>query len=192
MNTKKHHLLNAAGLAAVVAATATLTACTSATEPAAAPSASASPFGAREVKKAEAQVGEREFALHGVLSIPSTVDRIAAEDAASKALPYVFTYRDGCQYLRTWDAALWPLYRGDGALTRARDDEQWFRLHPGAASDRTCYQLANIPTVDDPTVSTPYRWRDGDRDLVRVQGVVFELPRDIPEPGVALRPAKQN
>lgn len=190
MNTKNH----TAALAAVVAMTLTAAACGTPTEPVATPSSStaASPFGEREVKRAEMKTAERELDIFGVLAMPSTVDRIAAEDAASKALPYVFTYRDGCQYLRTWDAALWPLYRGDGALTRARDDEQWFRLHPGAASDRTCYQLANIPTVDDPTVSTPYRWRDGDRDLVRVQGVVFELPRDIPEPGVALRPAKQN
>lgn len=185
MSTKKY------SVAALAAAALTLTtACgTAATDPAAAPSSSASPFGAREVKKAEAQVGERELALHGVLSIPSTVDRISAEAAASKALPYVFTYRDGCQYLRTWDAALWPLYRGDGALTRDRDDEAWFRSHPGAASDRTCYQLANIPTVDDASVSTPYRWREGDRNLVRVNGAVFVIPSAIPERGVALRPA---
>lgn len=185
MSTKKY------SVAALAAAALTLTtACgTAATDPVAAPSSSASPFGAREVKKAEAQVGEREFALHGVLSIPSTVDRIAAEDAASKALPYVFTYRDGCRYLRTWDAGLWPLYRGEGALTRARDDEEWFRLHPGAASDRTCHQLANVPTADDPTVTTPYRWRAGDRNLVRVQGVVFVIPDAIPERGVALRTA---
>ncbi|KAF0967247.1 hypothetical protein [Gordonia sp. YY1] len=185
MSTKKY------SVAALAAAALTLTtACgTAATDPVAAPSSSASPFGAREVKKAEAQVGERELALHGVLSIPSTVDRIAAEEAARQALPYAFTYRTGCQYIRTWDAALWPLYRGDGALTRDRDDERWFRSNPGAASDRTCYQLANIPTVDDPTVSTPYRWRDGDRNLVRVQGVTFELPHDIPERGVALRVA---
>ena len=121
--------------------------------------------------------------------MPSTVDRVAAEYAARQALPFAFTYRDGCRYIRTWDAALWPLYRGDGALTRDRDDEEWFRLHPGAASDRTCHQLANVPTVDDPAVSTPYRWRAGDRNLVRVNGVVFELPHDIPERGVALRPA---
>ncbi|WP_124712883.1 hypothetical protein [Mycolicibacterium nivoides] len=181
--------LSAAALAAAL--TLTTAACTSATEPVPAPSspASASPFGAREVKKAEAQVGEREFALHGVLSIPSTVDRIAAEDAARRALPFAFTYRDGCQYLRTWDAGLWPLYRGEGALTRARDDEEWFRLHPGVASDRTCYKPAGIPTADDPTVKTPYRWRDGGRNLVRVQGVVFVIPDAIPERGVALRTA---
>lgn len=185
MNKQKY------SVAALAAAALTLTtaACTSATEPVPAPSSSASPFGAREVKKAEAQVGERELDLFGVLALPSTVDRIAAEAAASKALPYVFTYRDGCQYIRTWDAALWPLYRGDGALTRDLHGEEWFRSNPGAASDRTCYQLANIPTVDDPTVSTPYRWRDGDRNLVRVNGVTFELPHDIPERGVALRVA---
>lgn len=172
-----------------LAAALTIAGCTSATEPVPAPNSSASPFGAREVKKAEAQVGERELALHGVLALPSTVDRIAAEEAARRALPFAFTYRDGCQYIRTWDAALWPLYRGDGALTRDRDDERWFRSNPGAASDRTCYQLANIPTVDDASVSTPYRWRADDRNLVRVQGVTFELPHDIPERGVALRVA---
>lgn len=187
MNTKKHN----AALAAVVALTLTTTACTPATEPTAAPSAStaASPFGEREVKRAEMKTAERELDIFGVLAMPSTVDRIAAEDAASKALPYVFTYRDGCRYLRTWDAGLWPLYRGEGALTRARDDEEWFRLHPGAASDRTCHQLANVPTADDPTVTTPYRWRQGSRDLVRVQGVVFVIPDAIPERGVALRTA---
>ncbi|OBK09601.1 hypothetical protein A5637_29230 [Mycolicibacterium fortuitum] len=185
MNTKKYVVP-----IAFAAATITLAACgTNTAEPTAAPSSSASPFDAREVKKAEAQVGERELDIFGVLAMPSTVDRIAAEDAASKALPYVFTYRDGCRYLRTWDAGLWPLYRGEGALTRARDDEEWFRLHPGAASDRTCHQLANVPTADDPTVTTPYRWRQGSRDLVRVQGVVFVIPDAIPERGVALRTA---
>lgn len=144
------------------------------------------------MKRAEAQVGERELALHGVLSIPSTVDRIAAEAAASKALPYAFTYRTGCTWLRTWDAKLWSLHSGGGVLARGVDDERWFRSNPGAASDSICRETGSVPTADDASVSTPYRWRDGNRDLVRVQGVVFELPRDIPEPGVALRPAKQN
>ncbi|ABK65149.1 hypothetical protein [Mycobacterium avium] len=178
---------------AALAAVMTLAACGTPTEPASAPSSvSASPFGAREVKRAEAQVGERELALHGVLSIPSTVDRIAAEAAASKALPYAFTYRTGCTWLRTWDAKLWSLHSGGGVLARGVDDERWFRSNPGAASDSICRETGSVPTADDASVSTPYRWRDGNRDLVRVQGVVFELPRDIPEPGVALRPAKQN
>ncbi|QZH66712.1 hypothetical protein [Mycolicibacterium farcinogenes] len=186
MNTKKHNAL----AAVVAAATITLAACgTNTAEPAAAPSSSASPYDELEVKKAEMKVAERDLDMHGVLALPANVDRVAAEDAARQALPFAFTYRDGCRYLRTWDAGLWPLYRGEGALTRARDDEEWFRLHPGAASDRTCHQLANVPTADDPTVTTPYRWRQGSRDLVRVQGVVFVIPDAIPERGVALRTA---
>lgn len=185
MNKQKY------SVAALAAAALTLTtaACTSATEPVPAPSSSASPFGAREVKKAEAQVGERELALHGVLSIPSTVDRIAAEAAARQALPYAFTYRTGCTWLRTWDAKLWSLHSGGGALTRGVDDERWFRSNPGAASDSICRETGSVPTADGVSVETPYRWRDGNRDLVRVNGVIFELPHDIPERGVALRVA---
>lgn len=173
-------------------AVALTTACTPTSESVTPPSSTASPFDAREVKRAEAKVSQRELGMYGALSIPSTVDRIAAEDAARQALPYVFTYRTGCTWLRTWDAKLWSLHTGGGALNRGVDDEQWFRSNPGASSDSTCYQTGSVPTADDATATTPYRWRAGDRDLVRVQGAVFVIPSAIPERGVALRPANQN
>lgn len=186
MNTKKYVVP-----IAFAAATITLAACgTNTAEPAAAPSSSASPYDELEVKKAEMKAAERDLDLHGVLALPANVDRVAAEDAARQALPFAFAWQEGCMWLRTWDAALWPLH-GDsgGTLTRSRDDETRFRTYPGALSARTCDPVGSIPTADDPSVSTPFRWRAGDRTLVRVKGVTFELPNPIPERGVALRPA---
>lgn len=184
---KKKYSVPVAALAAVAAMS--LTACTPNTEPASAPS-SASPFDELEVKKAEMKVAERDLDLHGVLALPSSVDRVAAENAASKAMPFAFAWNEGCAWIRTWDAALWPLH-GDsgGTLNRGREDETRFRTYPGALSARTCDPVGSIPTADDPSVTSPYRWRDGDRTLVRVKGVTFELPTEIPERGLALRPA---
>lgn len=180
------------GIAAALAAavTLTLTACGTPTEPVAVPSSSASATGSavsdRDARRAAAEVGERELAIYGALGLPSTTDRIAAEAAAARGFPYLFSHGQGCSWVRTWDAKLWRLYgsTNGGALVRDDTAEQAFHSSPGASDLWTCNPAEDIPAADDPTASTPYRWTDERGTWVRVASAVYLVPAEIPTRGV--------
>lgn len=99
----------------------------------------------------------------------------------------MFSHGEGCTWLRTWDAKLWRLYgTNGGALVRDETAEKAFHSNAGAADLWTCNPAESIPTADDPAVSTPYRWTDGGRTLVRVNGTTYVVPVEITPRGVVL------
>ncbi|MBE5451236.1 hypothetical protein [Mycobacteroides abscessus] len=180
----KKTFIPATTLAAVAALT--LAACGTTTEPVAAPNGSTA-VSDRDARRAAAQVAERELAIYGVLGLPSGADRVAAEAAAAHGLPYVFSHGQGCSWVRTWDAKLWRLYgTNGGALVRDETAERAFHSHPGASDLWTCHAATGIPTADDASVTAPYRWTDGGRTLVRVNGTTYLVPRDVSTRGEVL------
>ncbi|MFN6549516.1 hypothetical protein ACP6C7_04030 [Mycolicibacterium septicum] len=169
-----------AALAAVAALT--LTACDTTTETAAPPSSSVASD--REVKRAESEAGKRELAILGVLGLPNGVDRVAAEAAAARGFPYLFSHGEGCSWLRTWDAKLWRMYGTDGgALVRDTEAEKAFHSNAGAADLWTCRPAANVPTADDPAATTPYQFVDYRGVWVRVGAAVYQVPEPVPTRG---------
>ncbi|WP_100522460.1 hypothetical protein [Mycobacteroides abscessus] len=174
------------GAIALAAVTLALTACGTTTEPTAAPTSSTAPSVAshREVKRAEAEAGKRELAILGVLGLPNGVDRIAAEAAAARGFPYLFSHGEGCSWVRTSDAALWRMYGTDGGqLVRDTEAESAFHSNAGASDLWTCSPAANVPTADDPTANTPYRFVDERGTWVRVGSAVYLVPEPVPTRG---------
>lgn len=124
---------------------------------------------------------EREMDRNGAVGLPAAVNRAYAEAAAKDGTPYVFSYGgSSCSWLRLPDRSLWSLNNGGGALTRDRDQEQFFRKHPGAADAVTCTMRgvnASIPVGLDVAAAdaaaeagAPYRWRDNCETYVRIPG----------------------
>lgn len=178
------NIVIAAALAA--AATVTLTGCTS-TESVSAPSSDAvlSPVSDRDARRAESEAGKRELAVLGVLGLPNGVDRVAAEAAAARGFPYLFSRGEGCSWVRTPDAALWNLQAPNGGLLqRDTEAEKAFHAHAGASDLWTCNPAANVPTADDPTASTPYQFVDERGTWVRVGSAIYLVPDQIPARGV--------
>ncbi|QHN16533.1 hypothetical protein [Gordonia amarae] len=174
------------GAVALAAVTVALTACSPATESISAPNSSAAPSAVsdREVKRAEAEAGKRELAILGVLGLPNGVDRIAAEAAAARGFPYLFSHGEGCSWVRTSDAALWRMYGTDGGqLVRDTEAEKAFHSNAGASDLWTCSPAANVPTADDPAAHTPYRFVDERGTWVRVGAAVYLVPEPIPARG---------
>lgn len=174
------------GVVALTAAVILTAGCTPHTEPVAAPSSSAAPSVAsdREVKRAESEAGKRELAIYGALGLPSTTDRVAAEAAAARSFPYLFSHGEGCSWVRTWDGALWRMYGTDGGqLVRDTEAEKAFHSNPGASDLWTCNPAENIPTADDPAAGTPYRFVDERGTWVRVGAAVYLVPEPIPARG---------
>ncbi|MCV7204936.1 hypothetical protein H7J71_23260 [Mycolicibacterium peregrinum] len=177
--------INIGVLAAAVMVTLT-TACTPTPDPIAAPSSNATPSVAsdREVKRAEAEAGKRELAILGVLGLPNGVDRIAAEAAAARGFPYLFSHGEGCSWVRTSDAALWRMYGTDGGqLVRDTEAEKAFHGNAGASDLWTCSPAANVPTADDPAATTPYQFVDERGTWVRVGAAVYLVPEPVPTRG---------
>ncbi|UEA25141.1 hypothetical protein LK464_03545 [Mycobacteroides abscessus subsp. abscessus] len=183
MNTKKYSFPVAA-LAAVM----TLAGCGTPTEPASAPSSvSASPSD-RELFREQSRAAERRLEHNGELGIPGPVISQLAEVAVQDQTPLAFSWGDGCAWIRTPnDGALWALHSGGGALVRDEKQLAWFRANPGALVAKECEQPAeSLPTQPDPTVSTPFRWRDGATTKVTINGRAYPLPALISERGAVL------
>lgn len=124
---------------------------------------------------------EQEMDRNGAVGLPAGVKRAYAEAAAQDGVPYVFSYGgSSCSWLRLPDRSLWSLNNGGGALARDRDQEQFFRKHPGAADAMTCTMRgvnASIPVGLDTAAADaatksgrPYRWRDNCETWVRIPG----------------------
>lgn len=171
---------------ALAAATILTTACGTTTETTSTPSSSAVPsvVSDREADRAESETGKRELRIYGVLGLPSTVDRVAAEAAAARGFPFLFSHGERCAWVRTWDGALWRMYGTDGgALVRDTAAEKAFHSNPGASDLWTCNPAENIPTADDPTASTPYQFVDERGPWVRVGAAVYQVPEPVPTRG---------
>lgn len=186
---------NIALSAVVIAAAAILTtACGTTTEPVAAPSSSAVPStgsAVQEYRRAQSEEGKRELRLHVAAALPQAVDRGYAEAASKDGVPFAFTYGQGCAFFRLPDKSLWSLHSTGGLLTRDVAAEQRFGSWPGAgASDgHPCQRTSGIPTADDPSTPGPFRWTEGGHQRLRVNGVVYAVPVDIPATGTVLRDA---
>lgn len=183
MNTKKY---SAAALAA--AAALTLAGCGTPTEPASAPpSVSATPSGSESFRE-QSREGMRRLEHNGELGIPGPVISQLAEVAVQDQTPLAFSWGEGCSWIRTPnDGALWSLHSGGGALVRDEKQLAWFRANPGALVAKECEQPAeSLPTQPDPTVSTPFRWRDGATTKVTINGRAYALPPLISERGAVL------
>lgn len=171
-----------AGVAIAATATIALTACGTTTETTSTPSSSVASD--RDAKRAESEAGKRELAVLGVLGLPNGADRVAAEAAAARGFPYLFSHGEGCAWLRTWDAKLWRLYgTNGGALVRDTEAEKAFHSNPGASDLWTCSPAANVPTADDPAATTPYRFVDERGTWVRVGSAVYLVPEPVPTRG---------
>ncbi|SKR41405.1 Uncharacterised protein [Mycobacteroides abscessus subsp. abscessus] len=185
--------------AAVAAlAAATLAGCSTGTAPqtgAAPSSATQSRSALREYERSI----EQEMDRNGAVGLPAGVKRAYAEAAAQDGVPYVFSYGgSSCSWLRLPDRSLWSLNTGGGTLTRDRDQEQFFRQHPGAADAVTCTLRgvnASIPVGLDTAAAdvvnasgAPYRWRDRCETWVRIPGspTNYWLPDAPPAAGRAL------
>lgn len=191
MNQKDIH---AATLAAAV--TVALTACAPSTEPPAAPSSSASESptrsAVREYRRAQAEEAKKEMRLHVAAALPHDVDRRYAEAAVADRVPFAFTYGgEGCSWVRLPDKSLWSLNDAGGPLTRDVAAEKAFGSWPGAGSGegRSCPAAFGIPTADAPSQSGPHRWTEGGHQRLRVNGVVYAVPVEIPATGTVLRDA---
>ncbi|CAJ1579760.1 hypothetical protein [[Mycobacterium] wendilense] len=184
MNTKKYSI---AALAA--AAVMTLAACDTTTsgEPASAPSSvSASPSGSESFRE-QSREGMRRLERNAELGVPGPVIGQLVEAAAQDGSPLAFSWGEGCSWIRMPDGALWALHSGGGALVRDEKQLAWFRANPGALVAKECEQPAeSLPTQPDPTVSTPFRWRDGATTKVSIGGRAYALPTQISERGAVL------
>lgn len=182
MNTKKYSFPVAA-LAAVM----TLTACGTPTEPASAPSSvSASPSDSASFRE-QSREGMRRLERNAELGIPGPVIGQLVEVAVQDQTPLAFSWGEGCSWIRTPDGALWSLHSGGGALSRDDRQRSWFRANPGALVAKECERPAeSLPTQPDPTVSTPFRWRDGATTKVTINGSAYALPPLISERGAVL------
>ncbi|MBE5488538.1 hypothetical protein E3G71_001039 [Mycobacteroides abscessus] len=191
MNTKKYSV---AALAVVAALTLATTACTPATEPVAAPSSSAVPStgsAVHEYRKAKSEEEKKEMRLHVAAALPHDVDRGYAKAAELDGVPFAFTYGRGCAFVRLPDRSLWSLNGAGGALTRDTAAEKEFGSWPGAnpGEGRPCQPTVGIPAADDPATPGPFRWTEGGHQRLRVNGVVYAVPVEIPESGTVLRDA---
>ncbi|QHN16534.1 hypothetical protein [Gordonia amarae] len=173
--------------AALAAAAITLvtTACGTPTETSSAPSSTS----ASESFKEQSREALRRLEHNGELGIPGPVIGELAEVAVQDGTPLAFSWGDGCAWIRTPnDGALWALHSGGGALSRDDRQRDWFKAHPGALVAKECERPAeSLPTRPDPTVSTPFRWRDGATTTkVSVNGRAYALPALISERGAVL------
>lgn len=185
MNKKKYP-----ALAAAVAAVALTTAgCSTTTETASAPSSSAPPNGnaIRAYAKAKSEEGKRQLRLNAEAGIPGPVERGLALAAAEDGRPFAFSWGAGCSWVRLPDGSLWRMYatRG-GVLIHDTEAESSFREVPGRSDLWECHPAQDIPTNDDASVTVPYRWTDGGRTLVRVNGTRYGVPSDISKSGEVL------
>lgn len=173
------------GIAALAAAL-TIAGCTPAAEPTVPPSSSASPND-RELFREQSREGMRRLEHNASLGIPGPVISQLVEVAVQDGTPLAFSWGDGCTWVRTPDGALWALHSGGGALVRDEKQLAWFRANPGALVAKECEQPAeSLPTQPDPTVSTPFRWRDGATTKVTINGRAYALPPLISERGAVL------
>lgn len=180
---KKH--LTLVVLAAAV--TVTLTACTPPTEPASAPSSVSASPNDRELFREQSREALRRLEHNGQLGIPGPVIGELAEVAVQDGTPLAFSWGDGCTWVRTPNGVLWSLHSGGGALSRDDRQRDWFKAHPGALVAKECERPAeSLPTQPDPTVSTPFRWRDGATTKVTINGRAYALPPLISERGAVL------
>lgn len=171
--------------AIAVVATILTTACGT-TEPTAAPSSS--PSGS-ELFREQSREGMRRLEHNASLGIPGPVISQLAEVAAQDGMPLAFSWGTGCSWIRTPDGTLWALHSGGGALVRDDRQRDWFEAHPGAAIAKVCEQPAeSLPKQPDPTITAPYRWRDGAITKVSINGSAYALPAQISERGAVLLP----
>ncbi|UQE74032.1 hypothetical protein MYK68_14990 [Gordonia sp. PP30] len=174
---------------ALAAATVLTAACTPVNEVTSAPSSSATPTGGaiRAYAKAKGEEGKRQLRLNADAGIPGPVERGLALAAAEDGRPFAFSWGAGCSWVRLPDGSLWRMYatRG-GALIHDTDAESSFREVPGRSDLWACHPAQDIPTNDDASVTVPYRWTDGGRTLVRVNGTRYVVPSDISKSGEVL------
>lgn len=183
--------------ALLTAATILTAACGTPPESVSAPSsnsaaAPSSGSAVQEYRRAQSEEAKREMRLHVEAGIPHDVDRRYAEAAVADRVPFAFTYgSEGCTLVRLPDKTLWSLDRNGGSLTRDIESEKRFGSWPGAGpgEGRPCSPAVDIPAADDPSASGPFRWIEGGHQRLRVNGVVYAVPAQIPAAGTVLREA---